>query len=690
LARRLRRLGRLLGATRVEEAAACARALASLSGSAPVVEALPGGAERLTRALLTARMMAAQEPVPWSWAVTRQLDPDDSAFLPNLDMHPVLAARDRTCIGLPDGGAPAWVDPSGWCGVGLGAAVSVWFGDARNGTPAGPRPERGVAGAVDLQQRRSEDELGVVTTCRWNDLRLEMTHWPVRIDGEVCFVLSARLSLEAGAPRPARLGFAIRPAGFEGAAPLFHLNRDSSGLWRADGAPLLAVARNGDEIWTGVHGQVDPWRRFSGAVVDQAPLRPGPIDLRCPGGMASAVELWRTTLSPDEPLSRFALIAPPPGAPALIARTSAPALWQGATADRKGLMSAGSEFELVQHQALVRASRQRLLLDDGGLDTGAALGAVALARAGFVRRAGDRLAGWLSQVKRDGSIAGAEVEDGAVLAWAAAEYVRWTGARSWLGENQGPWTRLLDRLARTPIAPGGQAWFGRDGSARWSSMWRAAALLNGVVALRDVTPSHQEWAMVGGREREGLLDLLGEAPWTPAPGRSADGASALLLAVCWLGLLPPDHPAALATAQHIRQRHWHGGGVLLRGGANAAATALVGAVLDRAEKEKPGRVGALGTVAALASGTFALPTARHPVRGALDEGDDRLAAAMFLLLALDRVRATRQELHLLPGVVRARNLPTPFGPVDVTDGVLTGRWRGHPPTVRVVEGQVAE
>ena len=80
MGRRLHRLVSALGGNRVEEAAACARALTAIVGRMPTMELLPGGASAVTRAVLTARVMAAQDPVPWPAAVMRQLDPDDPAF----------------------------------------------------------------------------------------------------------------------------------------------------------------------------------------------------------------------------------------------------------------------------------------------------------------------------------------------------------------------------------------------------------------------------------------------------------------------------------------------------------------------------------------------------------------------------------------------------------------------------------
>jgi hypothetical protein len=123
VARRLKRLTRRLGGSTVEEAASCARALASLMGARPISSLLPDESARITRALLTSRVISSLGPVPWPSAMTRQLDPADPAFLPPLGMHLVLSARDRTQLALPGRARRGWVDPLGWAGMAAGPAI---------------------------------------------------------------------------------------------------------------------------------------------------------------------------------------------------------------------------------------------------------------------------------------------------------------------------------------------------------------------------------------------------------------------------------------------------------------------------------------------------------------------------------------------------------------------------------------
>jgi hypothetical protein len=681
MAGRLSRVRALLRAKRVEQAAACGRALTGLLGRIPAVEILP--AQQMVRATLTGEILRAQSPVPWPAALMHQLDPSDPAFLPPLGIHPVLAARDQTLIGVPGRPGVAWVDPSGWCGVGLGPSIAVWFGAGRDGHTIGRRPGRPGSEAAEVVQSRDTDGPGILTRCSIDGLSLIVRHWPVVLEGEVTWVVHARLDLEAPAPKPVRLAFAIRPASSEGSAPTFAIERDAHGLWTADGTPVLAVAHHGDDLLAGAHGRADPWHRFSGLVHEGVPKQAGPMKVECPAGQATAAEVYRTTLSPGESFRRLAVIRPPAQVPATLVRTTGQSLFDAARADREGLQASGATVRLRRHQGVFEACTQRLLLDTGEAGMAAWMSAVALARLGYVRRAGLRLGRWMDQVSRDGHLPAEDPADAAGLAWAAGELLRWTQDRAWRDAHLPAWTRLLDRLVDDHGQPGGRAFYGPDGSGSWTAIWRASALLSGVVSLRDVAPSHVRWAMAGGKAREALAGQLGPGPWASAPGRVPDGAAAGMLASAWLGLLPPDHPDVLKTVQHILEQHWHGGGVLLHGGAHPAATALLCVV---AERGLPGAApDPLDALAALASPTGALPTVRHPARGALGEGDDLYSAALFVLMALDRVRSDRSGLTVLPDLLEARELPTPFGRIDVIDGEVRGRWVGRTPDIRVVQ-----
>jgi len=403
------------------------------------------------------------------------------------------------------------------------------------------------------------------------------------------------------------------------------------------------------------------------------------MKVHCPAGQATAAEIYRTTLSPGEPFRRLVVVHPPPRVPATLVRTTGQTLFDTAKADRQGLQASGATVKLRNHQALYDACCQRLLLDTDESGMPAWMSAVALARLGYVRRAGTRLGRWMDQVSRDGHLPGADPADAAGLAWAASELLRWTQDRAWRDAHRPAWTRLLNRLVDDHGEPGGRAFYGPDGSGRWTAIWRAAALLSGVVSLRDVEADHVKWAMAGGQAREALPTQLGPGPWASAPGRVPDGAAAGMLVSAWLGLLPADHADVQTTVRHILDQHWHGNGVLLHGGAHPAATALLCVV---AERGLPGAApDAMEALASLAAPTGALPSVRHPDRGAMGDGDDLFSAALFVLMALDRVRADRTGLIVLPDLLEASDLPTPFGRIDVVDGEVRGRWVGKAPEI---------
>ena len=215
--------------------------------------------------------------------------------------------------------------------------------------------------------------------------------------------------------------------------------------------------------------------------------------------------------------------------------------------------------------------------------------------------------------------------------------------------------------------------FGPEGSLRWSEIWRIAALLNGVRALGQSDEDRHRWGLAGARAKDGLLQFLGEAPWSCAPDRAPDGSSAALLAAGWLGLVPLSHPDLCKTVDFVETRE-HLGGVLLHGGAHIGATAILLAIKQR---KNPNYNGAKVLVK-MASKTGALPSVLHRERGALGAGDDALSAALFLLMALDQISITNHTIQIGCSIVSVRNIPTPFGRIDVHEKQATGRWNRHP------------
>ena len=65
----------------------------------------------------------------------------------------------------------------------------------------------------------------------------------------------------------------------------------------------------------------------------------------------------------------MAILAPGPRVGASLVCTKGQVLWSGATADRKGLLSVGSHFQLTDEPGLFDACRTRLLWSHTGTDS---------------------------------------------------------------------------------------------------------------------------------------------------------------------------------------------------------------------------------------------------------------------------------------------------------------------------------
>ena len=64
---------------------------------------------------------------------------------------------------------------------------------------------------------------------------------------------------------------------------------------------------------------------------------------------------------------------------------------------------------------------------------------------------------------------------------------------------------------------------------------------------------------------------------------------------------------------------------------------------------------------------------RHKSKGALEEGDSLLSAAIFVFMVLDDMVMTKDGLKLGGLIRRAHELPTPLGKIDILDGGIQQR-----------------
>ena len=83
----------------------------------------------------------------------------------------------------------------------------------------------GEDAGLELRQERLGAEPVVRTTAIRDEFMVEVDVFPAVVDGTLVTGVTARVRVLAPAPRPMRVGSAIRPANPEGAAPVFQLER---------------------------------------------------------------------------------------------------------------------------------------------------------------------------------------------------------------------------------------------------------------------------------------------------------------------------------------------------------------------------------------------------------------------------------------------------------------------------------
>lgn len=643
----------------VQETASCTRALANLVGTVPVQEWMETA--QISQAMLTAKIWESQINVPMPRSLAKQLDPEDAVFLPPRNVLAPLFAKEYTLLGLPHKEGWAEVDPWGWFAPKEWPLITVWFSDGEQQFCAGKLPLSQKK--AHISQKRTDDGHGIETSMWTEKLHLQIFHWPLVLDdNRLSWSVVARV--KALQPCSASIALVIRPMELEGAHPIFDIQRDDKGNWNVHGKKFLALAQPGQTVMHSVHGQPDIWKTFAHKIHKNVAnwKVPQKTHIHCPAGQCSVAEMYHKKLEKQEILSAFAIVLPPSNFQNWQHRDPMN-FWKGAIAERQILRNIGSGLQISKHQSLLDKVEQRLLLGESQLSLAGCLSTIALARLGFVRIAGERLSKWLHDLDLEQV---AQNELAAILVWTCAEYGLWTKEKSWVQEHREIWGNILSVLSRQRVAPGGTELFGREGSAKWSEIWRVAALLNGTRVLRGVDEEHKRWGLAGAAAHEQLANFLGKGPWAIREEQSADGASAGLLAAGWLGLLPVDHPELVRTEQFVMNEMLHADGVLLQGGANIPITGLMFAVQKRQDPSKD----VVSLIANFASGTSSLPAVYHRTRGALVDGDSLLSASIFALLILDDILVQREKITLGGLIQQAKDLPTPFGRIDIFDGKI--------------------
>ena len=634
----------------VQETAACARALTGMVGEVHFSELLQTA--QLTQGILTAKVIRSEGNVPWPMGISRQLDPEDPAFLPPLGAELPAFARDFTRIGMFGERRYGSVDPWGWFGAENDPMVTVWFSDQEGEYCLGKLPLS--ADKVEVQQKMSDGGHGIITIQEKGKLRLELFHWPVMVSNQLAWSMVFRVT--ALEDCDARMALVVCPIEKEGAHPIFKLERSPKGSWKSNGRPIFCVSEIGNFVIQSQYSKESLWRRFSQPKNFQEPSE---LNIHCSAGQGAGAEIYEKVLKKGETFSKLAIIAPPKGCK--IPSMSEYTLWRGAVADFNEIRNSGACIQISEHQSILERATQRLLIDHSEVSLASCLGAVALARLGFTRIAGGRLGHWLNQMNAK---QGRTSDIQTILVWACSEFVLWTNERSWLHEHTPLLENALDLLSQRETGTGGFEFFGLQGSKRWAEIWRVAALLNAVRVLRGSVSDWGRWGLAGASAKERLRPLLGESPWSVNPEESASGGSAALLAVGWLGLFAIEDPDLRRTEQFIVDSRLHDGGVLLQGGAHVAASSLLFAVQKRSDPS----LNIVTKLSRFASETGSLPSIRHRERGALGDGDDLLSSAMFCFLVLDDLLVQKGKIRLNGLIQQAKELPTPHGKIDIIDG----------------------
>jgi len=728
LASRLKGITRALRETRGADArfvSRCTRALQALQSGALHTDLLPLGARIVTRGVLTSQLMSVGRNNPWPYAFTRQTDPRDPGFLPRslLPLHLNLSFRDWATVGLPGVDREAIVDPGGWITpLRDGPSIAVWVGDSRRMWTMGPLPGWGEDAELDLHQERIAGSPLVRTTARRADITVQVDAWPLVVQGKMVFGVTARVRLDAPAPRPVRVGFAIRPANPEGVAPTFSLERRDDGWWLADGRPFAFVPHPGDTLCLSTWARGDAYGRVGGMLRDRRSrgLRGDGADaVNCPVGMATGCEIYRTNLSPGETFKRTLYAAADVEVGDALRRSSASRLVAGARADWEGITRAGARFELPVHGGVFDSCRTTLLalLDRGAVTAGpftyhdfwyrdAAYHLAALARLGFLRQAAEVLATWPGRQDRSGAwLAHGGAWDGTGGAiWALVDHVRLSGDLRLLKET---WP-ALQKAARylmskqvDGLMPAGASasHLGPPDRYYWDACWACAGLREAARAARWMKKEKQAraFSMAHGEMLDRLRVHMGEGPVPAAPGRAMDSAAATVLAGVWpLGIFSASEPALRKTARWLLDHCMHDGGLfhdVVHSGVSPYLTC--GLAQYRICRSDPGAAEHLDHLAANASPAGGWPEAYLPGRGGvMGDGEMAWAAASFAMLCRNLIlREDGATLHLFQGAdarwwgdeVVVEGAPTAFGPsrLHLRGGELRldADWREAPTRV---------
>jgi hypothetical protein len=621
------------------------------------------------------------------WWFERQVDPRSPDFVPGEPRHN-LAHRSWTLLGSLGSTARGIVDSRGLVTVGApGWSLDWWIGaDDRWHLPS-----REVA----VRQQLVDDAPVVETAMRVPGGDARHRVFGFRSGGDH---LAVEITNDTAVPFA--LALAVRPANPLGRAAVRCIDLDD--LWvLVDGRPGMLLSRRPGLVAVGSEVLGDVVHAVVGGTA--APQWPGPVE--CRAGRATAAFVF--------PLAHTATlrVTMPFEAPARGPRSVPTSIPDATRVARGWAAQAGVGARVVlpdqRLQSAFEAARRHLLLADGGEEvtcwpprvvgwTELAAIVNALDRLGHHDASDQLLRTIPDRQALDGHLVGGNeglAANGAAL-HALAEHWRLTRdqqlAESLVGAvaKAGHWIakRRRTRRGRRPVVgPVVDLVWGLAGLRGAAAMMRAIGqpeLAEDLAGFAGGLEVDLHGAIERTRERHGteVLPTMGDG--------TVDGGVAENLVTSWLGVLAPDHPSVVATAEWVRSRADVDGAVFElsgRRGLSARLTvhlaALELAVGDRAGLDR------LASVVALASPTWAWPEVTNPRSKEGSAGDGHHGATTAELCTLVRrllVLEGDTELVLCPVVPdtwlglgwEVHDLPTRFGLLG-----FAVRWHGERPAL---------
>lgn len=252
-------------------------------------ELVPMIAAQSARALMASQVFQAGPDWLWPFWVNRQMDPQDSAYLPRA-MSPLwhnLTHRNWTAIGVPDGIHEGVVDPRGLLmpqkgGWSIDIALRIegqWVAPARL--------------LEGYEQDMAPDMPLVTGRFQAGPTRVTTLSWAERLGAPQMARLRIALQTPDAMVRDGLLAISVRPYNPEGPAVIHRLEGHADGF-AVDGKPAVVLAQKPEHISVSSFWEGDAlW----------GPANPERSVAYCAAGMCTGAAMYPFTLRPGEALA---------------------------------------------------------------------------------------------------------------------------------------------------------------------------------------------------------------------------------------------------------------------------------------------------------------------------------------------------------------------------------------------------